>query len=101
MPFEILEATAVEGTLGMLRVCPSCRSASPMFALLHLQLEDSPSCKMAAMAVWSCLPEFLLLILSVLSLVLSLFEFLGHLTDSIKFKCPKKGLDGLVATCHR
>lgn len=72
-----------------------------MFVLLHSQLEDSPSCKMAAMAVWSCFPEFLLLILSVLSLVLSLFEFLGHLTDSIKFKCPKKDLDRLVATCHQ
>lgn len=31
----------------------------------------------------------------------SLSELLGHLIDSIKFKCPKKGLDGLVATCHR
>lgn len=61
MAFESLEATAVEGTLGMLCAYWSCRSASPTFALLHSQLEDSLSCKMVTMAAWSCLPGFLCL----------------------------------------
>lgn len=45
-------------------------------------------------------PRVSLRLLSVLPLVLSLFELRGHLIDSIKFKCPKKGLDRLVATSY-
>lgn len=129
LPFEILEATAVEGTLGMSRAIHSTEALPPgLFSSTH-SCKNSPCCTVVAMATGGCFPGLSLLhgpqhcfslgclhllphlqplvqnncvsrcpscflALSVLPLLLCLFEFPDHLTDSTGDS------DCLVVTCY-
>lgn len=61
LPFEILEATTVEGTLGMSRAIHSTEALPPGLLSSTHSCKNSPCCTVVAMATGGCLPGLSLL----------------------------------------